>query len=523
MARPMQSVCPRRRLVLRGVVALLAVALSPLPAWAVVQWHPDLATARSAARISQRPVLAVFTAKWSGADLEATTFASDEAEALLAACFEPVRVDIDEHAALTHKLGVTHVPTACILADDDTATAKFELTSSPAEFVAAAVRAAQQAAGDRPTAAAPDPALAGVPRPMTPGLDAVATQLSRSGLDPDHDSPVTAKVRRLSAFASGAAPTSPVAAVESIAQTQAAAAAAMQPQQPQLPTQPLLPPAPPAWPALAATAPPERMPAGPRPSIEPSSSPSQAEPVAPWLDSPLPAQPAPSPAVAGQSLPGQVMAPPPAAPSQLPPATAPAPAAAPKPNAFLAALQKPFTFRNPFAAPKPPAIPPPPTMPPARSLGAADVAAAAPPPAGTPAAGAAADGGTPAGDPFGSMPLGLEGYCPVTLAERGVWTEGRAQWGVRHRGRTYLFAGERQQQAFLADPDRFAPALSGDDPVLALEGGRSTSGQRRFGVTYQARTYLFASPETRAKFAADPGRYATRVAVAEQPERIARR
>jgi YHS domain-containing protein len=94
---------------------------------------------------------------------------------------------------------------------------------------------------------------------------------------------------------------------------------------------------------------------------------------------------------------------------------------------------------------------------------------------------------------------------------------------VRHRGRTYLFSGEVQQQAFLADPDRFAPALSGDDPVLALEGGRSTPGQRRYGVTYQSRTYLFASPDTRTKFAADPGRYAARVTIAEQPERIARR
>jgi hypothetical protein len=50
------------------------------------------------------------------------------------------------------------------------------------------------------------------------------------------------------------------------------------------------------------------------------------------------------------------------------------------------------------------------------------------------------------------MPLGLEGYCPVTLAEKGVWTEGRAQWGVRHRGRTYLFAGPEQQQPDGADP-----------------------------------------------------------------------
>jgi YHS domain-containing protein len=118
-------------------------------------------------------------------------------------------------------------------------------------------------------------------------------------------------------------------------------------------------------------------------------------------------------------------------------------------------------------------------------------------------------------DPHGSMPLGLEGYCAVSLAEKGQWVEGRAQWGARHRGRTYLFAGAEQQQAFLANPDRYAPALSGDDPVLACDAGKQIAGQRRYGVTYQARTYLFSSPETRTAFAANPQRYTSRVKMAE--------
>ena len=105
----------------------------------------------------------------------------------------------------------------------------------------------------------------------------------------------------------------------------------------------------------------------------------------------------------------------------------------------------------------------------------------------------------------------------MTLTQKGAWTEGRAQYGARHRGRTYLFAGLEQQQAFLADPDRYAPALSGDDPVLAFESGKIAPGQRRYGVTYQSRMYLFSTPETRAAFAANPERYTTRVKLAEQP------
>jgi protein disulfide-isomerase len=119
------------------------------------------------------------------------------------------------------------------------------------------------------------------------------------------------------------------------------------------------------------------------------------------------------------------------------------------------------------------------------------------------------------------MPLGLEGYCPVTLVDHGTWAEGRVQYGARHRGRTYLFAGVEQQQTFLANPDRYAPALSGDDPVLAMESGVSTPGQRRYGVTYQSRMYLFTSPETRAAFTANPTRYSAGVLVAERGPQVA--
>lgn len=116
--------------------------------------------------------------------------------------------------------------------------------------------------------------------------------------------------------------------------------------------------------------------------------------------------------------------------------------------------------------------------------------------------------------------MGMEGYCPVTLIEKGAWVEGNMQYGARHRGRTYLFAGPAEQQAFFSAPDRYAPALSGDDPVLAMDAGQRVQGDRRYGLTYESRTYLFSSPETLNAFTAAPEVYSRRVVLAENAPRI---
>jgi protein disulfide-isomerase len=223
-----------------------------------------------------------------------------------------------------------------------------------------------------------------------------------------------------------------------------------------------------------------------RPAIEPTAT--APATAAPWLNAPA----APAAPAAVATSPATPVAP--AAPPAAPPAVEPEKKSAS--SQFLAALQKPFTI---FSKPKTDAAVTPPATP---APGSA--VAATPQPAAAP-------------DAYGSMPLGLEGYCPVSLIDKGTWVEGRAQWGARHRGRTYLFAGDEQQRAFLAAPDRYAPALSGDDPVLACDSGKQVAGQRRFGVTYQSRTYLFSSPETRTAFAANPQRYTTRVIIAERP------
>ncbi len=105
-------------------------------------------------------------------------------------------------------------------------------------------------------------------------------------------------------------------------------------------------------------------------------------------------------------------------------------------------------------------------------------------------------------------PLALDGFCPVLLVEKHQWTPGDRQWGATHRGRTYLFAGPEEQRRFLADPDRYAPAASGNDLVVAVEEGREVAGLREHGVFFgNNRVYLFASEASLEKFSRNPHQY----------------
>ncbi|MCA9235643.1 MAG: thioredoxin family protein [Planctomycetales bacterium] len=113
--------------------------------------------------------------------------------------------------------------------------------------------------------------------------------------------------------------------------------------------------------------------------------------------------------------------------------------------------------------------------------------------------------------PPGAAPLGMEGFCPVTLRTAGKWVRGNAAIGMEHRGRTYLFASETERQQFNADPDRYSPVFSGQDPVLMLERSESVAGTRTYGCVHQDRVYLFSSQATLAKFSERPEQYAASV------------
>ncbi len=140
------------------------------------------------------------------------------------------------------------------------------------------------------------------------------------------------------------------------------------------------------------------------------------------------------------------------------------------------------------------------------------------PPFANPAVGAAPSGPRPNINgraaieiPPGNPPLGLDGYCPVSLADDSQkWTLGDRRWGAIHEGRTYLFAGSEQQRRFLSEPERFSPIFGGNDVVMAIDGGQTAPGRREHGAFFGSKVYLFASEETLAKFSANPNYYSNR-------------
>jgi YHS domain-containing protein/thiol-disulfide isomerase/thioredoxin len=116
--------------------------------------------------------------------------------------------------------------------------------------------------------------------------------------------------------------------------------------------------------------------------------------------------------------------------------------------------------------------------------------------------------------PAGSPPLGFDGFCPVSMRGEWKWVSGNPQFGAIHRGRTYWFAGPTQQQQFLANPDYYSPALSGIDPVLAIEHRQQVPGKREHSIDYDNLFYMFASEASLQQFTANPERYAAGVRAA---------
>ena len=109
---------------------------------------------------------------------------------------------------------------------------------------------------------------------------------------------------------------------------------------------------------------------------------------------------------------------------------------------------------------------------------------------------------------LGGESAALDGFCPVELSENERWQSGDSRWSVTYQGRTYLLSGESQRQRFLTNPERYAPSYSGNDPVLAVDENRRESGRPTTACSTTAGSTCSPARGTVARFKKDPRRYA---------------
>ena len=130
--------------------------------------------------------------------------------------------------------------------------------------------------------------------------------------------------------------------------------------------------------------------------------------------------------------------------------------------------------------------------------------------------------------PGNSPPLAFGGFSVVSMHEQKQWVLGNPAWGAIHRGHTFLFANQQEQQRFLKTPDRFAPVFSGIDTVLYVDNKQAVPGKVEFGLYYPSSVaaaghagslYLFSTEQSRLTFEQNPIRYAEAIGQMQAAQR----
>jgi YHS domain-containing protein len=105
-------------------------------------------------------------------------------------------------------------------------------------------------------------------------------------------------------------------------------------------------------------------------------------------------------------------------------------------------------------------------------------------------------------------PVGLEGFCPVTLHEKMKWQKADRKHFAIHRGRMYFFAAAAERERFLGNPDVYAPVLSGCDVVHFALRSVLVEGKRAYGLMRDNQIFLFADEQSLKQFENSPGTFA---------------
>jgi len=103
---------------------------------------------------------------------------------------------------------------------------------------------------------------------------------------------------------------------------------------------------------------------------------------------------------------------------------------------------------------------------------------------------------------------GFQGFCPVALRDRRELADARPEFLSVYQGRTYEVASAEAKARFEADPEKYAPVSQGNDVVLVSRGEAEVEGNLSHAVWFKDRLYLFRSADTLREFNAEPAKFA---------------
>lgn len=104
---------------------------------------------------------------------------------------------------------------------------------------------------------------------------------------------------------------------------------------------------------------------------------------------------------------------------------------------------------------------------------------------------------------------GLKGFCPVQLRDTRDLVDVDENYSAIFNNKKYSFSNSEALQRFIADPEKYAPAIHGSDVIHLSLTGEEIEGSLDHAVWFKGRLYLFATAETMETFVAAPSSYYT--------------
>ena len=99
----------------------------------------------------------------------------------------------------------------------------------------------------------------------------------------------------------------------------------------------------------------------------------------------------------------------------------------------------------------------------------------------------------------------MQGYDPVAYFESGAPEKGAKDISADYKGATFLFSSAEHRDAFIADPEAYAPQYGGYC-AWAMADGKHAKGDARYWKIVDGKLYLNYNADIQGKWNADiPG------------------